>query len=166
MEDLLARLRKQLPGVRFEPGEAFSWSPAHATVTYRAARADGENEAWSLLHEAAHALLGHAGYKHDVELLLLEAAAWEKAREVAKEFDLTIDEDHVQDALDTYRDWLHQRSTCPRCASASLQISPRDYRCHNCLATWHVSASRFCRPYRLSVAATKKSPEVSRATFQ
>jgi hypothetical protein len=132
-------------------------------VTYRLG--DDEQQRWALLHEAAHVLLGHTNYRLDVDLLLLEVAAWGKAKELAGELGVSIDENHIQDSLDTYRDWLHQRSACPRCSTVSLQVSSREYRCHNCLASWHVSTSRFCRPYRLGTKPSKKSPEVSRATF-
>lgn len=167
MEKLLESLKKTLPGVSFEPGEAFYWSPEHSRVTYKLSSDENESHAWALLHEASHALLGHRNYQKDIELLLLEVAAWQKAKELAIELDISISEDHIQDCLDTYRDWLHQRAACPRCSTVSLQVSAREYRCHNCLATWQVSASRFCRPYRLSSGSNKRSPKaIPQATFQ
>ena len=168
MEKLLTSLRKMLPEVLFEPGEAFFWSPNQSKVTYKLHDGDKPQHLWALLHEASHALLGHKNYKHDVELLLLEVAAWQKAKELAGDFGMVISEDHVQDCLDTYRDWLHQRSTCPRCSTVSLQTTTREYRCHNCSAVWSVSVSRFCRPYRLSGSPIKKSPEsnLPQATFR
>jgi len=165
MQKLLAELKRLLPHVSFEAGEAFFWSPGTNKITYKPGKAKGNQYKWALLHESAHALLAHQDYKYDIELLLLEVEAWEKAKSIAKDLGLTIEEDPIQDCLDTYRDWLHQRSTCPRCSTASLQVSPREYRCHNCSADWNVSASRFCRPYRISGQQTKKSPEVIQATF-
>ncbi|MGH9856221.1 MAG: hypothetical protein ACRD4B_00105 [Acidobacteriota bacterium] len=167
MEKILANLRKTLPKVSFEPGDAFFWSPEYSKVSYKLASEDKPEHGWALLHEASHALLGHKNYQHDIELLLLEVEAWQQAKKLAGQFGLEISEDHIQDCLDTYRDWLHQRATCPRCSNVSIQVSSREYRCHNCTATWSVSASRFCRPYRLSNATNKKSPKtVSQATFQ
>lgn len=167
MNTLLQKLKVMLPSVIFEPGDAFFWSPEHSRVTYRPSPSDDIEQSWALLHEAAHAVLDHRSYEIDLELLLLEVAAWEKAKNLAREFDLEIDEDHVQDCLDTYRDWLHQRATCPRCSTVSLQASARAYQCHNCSAEWSVSTSRFCRPYRRSNAQIKKSPEaLPQATFQ
>lgn len=167
MEKLLTKLRVDLPNVSFEPGDTFSWSPEHSRITYRTDSRKKPQNSWALLHEAAHALLGHSSYRRDAELLLLEVAAWKCAKELAHKSGATISEDHIQDCLDTYRDWLHQRSTCPRCSTVSFQISARKYRCHNCLATWMVSKARFCRPYRLSNASNKKSQEtVSQATFK
>lgn len=165
MEKLLTKLRKQLPGVSFEAGTAFFWSPEYSRVTYKSG--SEEKYMWALLHEASHAILGHKNYQNDVELLMLEVSAWQQAKSLAAEYGIEISEDHIQDCLDTYRDWLHQRATCPRCSTVSLQITAREYRCHNCSAAWSVSASRFCRPYRLSTPTNKKSPEgVPQATFQ
>lgn len=167
MEKLLIGLKKLLPSVSFEPGDAFYWSPEQSRVTYKLFKDETIEHYWALLHEASHALLKHQSYESDVELLMLEVAAWQKAKELARQYDLEISEEHIQDCLDTYRDWLHQRATCPRCSTVSLQASPREYRCHNCAAHWRVSASRFCRPYRLMNSADKKSPEVlPQATFQ
>ena len=166
MEKILGTLRKKLPDVRFAEGETFCWSPAQELVTYCQSSDDSQGKL-SLLHEAAHALLGHAVYRNDLELLLMEVAAWEKACELAGEFDIAFDAECIQDRLDTYRDWLHERSTCPRCSTASLQVSTNEYRCHNCFASWHVSTSRFCRAYRLSARPNKKSPQIkSQATFR
>jgi len=170
MEKLLRRLETLLPDITFEPGETFYWSPKDSKVVYRAFdrhMAEDSTCMWSLLHEAAHAALSHKNYEHDYELLLFEVAAWEKAKELSDTYAIAISEDYIQDCLDTYRDWLHQRATCPRCSVVSLQVSATAYKCHNCSAVWTVSASRFCRPYRLSSDTTKKPPKVMpQATFQ
>ena len=148
MEKLLKDLAVLLPDIRFEPGQAFHWSPRQSLVTYERPEVEEVHHSWSLLHEASHALLGHQRYQSDLELLLLEATAWQRAKELASQLGTSIDEEHIQDCLDTYRDWLHQRSTCPRCQTVSLETAPRQYQCHNCSASWQVSASRMCRPYR------------------
>jgi hypothetical protein len=145
MDELLQNLRKLLPEVSFQSSEAFFWSPQTNTVNYTLGASHPE---WTLLHETAHALLGHSGYSCDLELLLLEVIAWEKAKELAASYAVAIDEDHIQDCLDTYRDWLHRRSTCPTCHTVSTQVSQHEYHCYNCGARWQVSKSRFCRPYR------------------
>jgi hypothetical protein len=120
--------------------------------------------AWSLLHEVGHALLDHQSYDSDLELVEMESLAWQKAKEVGVAYGHTIDEDHIQDCIDTYRDWLHQRSACPNCDNRSLQQDARHYKCFNCGQTWAVSASRFCRPYRLT-KQTKTPPSKPKATF-
>lgn len=160
MEKLLRTLSETFPHINFVAGEAFVWSPATATISYRTGQEERHHQ-WALLHETAHALLNHHSYDQDIDLLLLEVAAWQKAKELAKKVHIEVDEDHVQDCLDTYRDWLHQRSTCPRCSTVSLQSSTKEYRCYNCAAVWQVSSSRFCRPYRRSGIQNKKSPETA-----
>jgi len=167
MQQLLAELQNRLPRVLFEAGDAFYWSPQHSKVVYNQSLPQDSQPSWSLLHEAAHAMLDHQSYAYDLELVLLEVEAWNKAKQLGEELGITIQDDHVQDCLDTYRDWLHQRSTCPRCGTVSLQMASSQYQCHNCLAEWSVSASRFCRPYRLSGKQIKKSPKaIPQATFQ
>lgn len=165
MQELLEKVKKILPDVTYQAGDAFLWSPKTRTIMYKLS--PDEHHTWTLLHETAHAILGHQSYKSDVELLMLEVAAWQKAKELSLELGIELDDEHIQDCLDTYRDWLHQRSTCPRCSTVSLQVSSAEYRCHNCAADWLVSPSRFCRPYRLSSKQIKKSPGVvPQATFR
>lgn len=147
MNGVLKQIKADFPHIRFVRGKAFCWSPQGQTITYPSADLSTV-QVWSLLHEIGHALLAHTAYESDFELLLLEVAAWDKARELGERYGMTIDEDHVQDCLDTYRDWIHQRSTCPQCGNQSLQEDSRTYRCFNCRTVWQVTASRFCRPYR------------------
>lgn len=145
---LLETLVQNNPGLQFRQGEQFRWSPRTSTITFNVAELDTARGAWSLLHEVGHGVLHHRNYSNDFELVMLEVAAWQKAKEIATVMGLAIDEDHIQDCLDTYRDWLHRRSTCPTCTSTSLQDSPTSYHCHNCQTQWHVTTARFCRPYR------------------
>ncbi|MDB5185466.1 MAG: hypothetical protein JWN38_1274 [Candidatus Saccharibacteria bacterium] len=145
---LLTRLQAAFPELRFTPGEQFCWSPESGEVIYRA-EASGPEPLWSLLHETGHGLLGHTAYKADFELIRMEMAAWTKARELGQRFGVAIDEDHVQDCLDTYRDWLYKRSICPKCATKCLQQDDyAHYYCFNCHTSWRVSTSRFRRAYR------------------
>jgi hypothetical protein len=145
-------LQRHFPELRFHPGQSFYWSPDTEKVVYNQA-AKGHKATWSLLHETSHALLGHRSYKNDFELIEMEVAAWERAKELATELKLAaIEEDHVQDCLDTYRDWLYRRCICPACGTKSLQESARRYSCFNCGTRWHVTPSRFCRAYRTKIA--------------
>lgn len=170
MASVLSQIRQLLPEVKLREADAFFWSPNNQTVSYNTEEIGTDAGAWALLHETAHAVLGHTGYQSDIELLMLEVEAWQEAKTIASKLGITIDEEHIQDCLDTYRDWLHQRSTCPVCGVVCLQANPRSYHCHNCHNDWLVSASRFCRPYRLSkgVTAAKKLPEAiqPRAMFR
>ena len=124
----------------------FRWSPKEQTIYY--ASQETSEDAWSLLHELGHALLQHSSYEQDMELLEKEVAAWQKALILGEEFAVTIDPDHIQNCLDTYRDWLHKRSQCPQCTSQGLQKPSGEYFCINCGHTWLVSKERLCRPYR------------------
>lgn len=152
MEVLLGRIAQDYPDLKFIESAHFSWHAGKKHVSYRRVGKNTERNMWALLHELGHALLDHADYRYDIELLQMEVAAWEKARELAEHYRLQIDEDYIQDCLDSYRDWLHLRATCPVCYSRSLQASPSHYSCCNCQTAWQVSRSRLCRPYRLQTA--------------
>ena len=148
MQQLIPRLQAHYPQLKFVAGKQFSWSPETAEIFYSQG-AEGQQARWSLYHETGHALLDHKTYQADFELLRLEIAAWDKARQLAAAFDEVIDEDHIQDCLDTYRDWLYKRSICPNCHTKCLQQGDyQHYRCFNCHTVWRVSANRFCRVYR------------------
>jgi hypothetical protein len=158
---------KLLPNIKLEPGDSFFWSPKQNKITYNESLINSPVGAWSLLHEAAHALMNHASYNSDLGLLKLEVEAWEEAKKLGNKLNLIIDEDHIQDCLDTYRDWLHRRSKCPGCGVICLQSTATLYYCHNCNASWHVSASRFCRPYRLKIKSQKREKsQVLTTTFR
>lgn len=164
MYALLKSINQNYPNLDLVEGTAFSWSPNTKTITYAL---DGKQKTWSLLHELAHALLGHSSFETDFELLLLEVAAWEKAKALAAEHNIEIDEEHIQDCIDTYRDWLYQRSNCPACDNTSLQQNSITYRCFNCGTAWTVTASRFCRPYRRTTKqkTSSEAPKNLQTTF-
>jgi NADH pyrophosphatase NudC (nudix superfamily) len=148
MDQLLNKLRAKFPNLTFTPGQNFFWSPETSEIFYKTG-ANGKKAQWSLLHETGHARLEHHSYQADFELLQLEVEAWEQARRLGQEIDVQIDESHIQDCLDTYRDWLYKRSICPSCGTKCLQQDDHvHYRCFNCHTVWKVSASRFCRAYR------------------
>jgi hypothetical protein len=149
LDTLLARIAADYPDLRFIESAHFAWHAGRGNVTYQKAGKNTQHSMWALLHELGHALLGHKDYIHDIELLQLEVAAWDKARQLAAHYGITKGEDYIQDCLDTYRDWLHLRATCPTCYARALQSSARRYRCFNCQTEWQVSRSRLCRPYRL-----------------
>ena len=151
MEKLLTDLRTKYPDLQFKSGKQFCWSPETREIFYHEI-ADDLQADWSLLHETGHALLDHKSYTADFHLLRLEIAAWQRARELAAELGVEIDEEHIQDCLDTYRDWLYKRSICPDCGTKCLQQDDfKHYRCFNCHTIWRVSPSRFCRVYRATI---------------
>jgi hypothetical protein len=148
MQPLITKLQARFPGLRFTEGMQFCWSPETAEIFYKAGGGSRRAQ-WSLLHETGHALLGHADYRTDFELVRLEVAAWEKAHAVGTDLAIAIDPEHIQDCLDTYRDWLYKRSICPQCTAKCLQQDDYiHYRCFNCHMVWRVTTSRFCRAYR------------------
>jgi hypothetical protein len=148
VDDLLASLKTDYPHISFSPGAMFFWSPETSSVTYAISSTQPDIATWSLLHEVSHGILGHKTYNSDFELMKLEVEAWSYARKLAKKYGLRIDQEHIEDCLDTYRDWLHGRSTCPTCSTVCIQKDPKTYQCFNCQSVWQVSSSRFCRPYR------------------
>jgi hypothetical protein len=158
MQKLLNTLRTQYPELKFSAGKQFCWSPETSEIFYKKDLKD-VHAVWSLLHETGHALLGHANYYRDFELLKLEVAAWEQAEKLAMNLNISIDIDHIQDCLDTYRDWLYKRSICPICQTKCLQMDDHSkYHCFNCHTVWKVSSSRFCRAYRSTKNLGEPSP--------
>lgn len=151
MEQTINSLRKRFPAIRYREGTIFCWSPKSKEVYFIPSQ-HSQSAVWSLLHETAHAVLDHVHYHTDFELVRMEVAAWEEAKYIGKDLGITIDEDHIQDCLDTYRDWLCARSVCPHCNTRALQqASLKYYRCFNCHMQWRVTPSRFCRAYRAAV---------------
>jgi hypothetical protein len=160
MDKLISRLKTGYPALNFTAGRQFSWSPETDEIIYKGS-ASGKRAVWSLLHETGHALLKHQGYKGDFELLRLEIDAWQRARSLADDLNLSIDDDHIEDCLDTYRDWLYKRSICPTCSAKCLQQGDFvHYSCFNCHTTWRVTASRFCRAYRSTKHVTQPAASI------
>jgi len=150
MEKLVLRLQADYPHLTFVAGQPFCWSPEDNHIFYSV-----DSGAAGLLHEVGHALLKHGHYASDLELLTKELEAWQRAFELGAHYNIPVDREHAEDCLDTYRDWVHKRSLCPVCESSGLQTSPQRYQCLNCRHSWHVTAARFCRPYRRSSAASR-----------
>lgn len=156
---LLKKLKADYPLLKFEAGSNFRWSPSKQTVFYDQSQPQVTE---LLLHETAHGVLGHKNYTTDVELIAMESAAWQTAFELAKTYGLTLAKSAAEDHLDTYRDWLHARSTCPNCTATGYQTGRRQYSCPACLTSWQVNEARSCalRRYRTAspTAATAATP--------
>jgi len=138
---LLPKLEKDYSQLLFIPSDRFSWSPTKQTIFYD--QSDTSNTSL-LLHELAHGLLGHHDYSKDIELVAMESEAWDKALELADTYGIKIKDDTVQDNLDTYREWLHARSTCPRCDATGYQSGKNTYTCVACAHEWRVNEARLC----------------------
>lgn len=139
---LATKLQRDFPEIRFAPGETFAWQPQEKAVRYVAASGDLP----ALLHETAHAQLGHHEYVRDIALLRMEREAWQYAKEtLAAKYAVEITEDDIEEALDTYRDWLHARSTCPHCEATGLQTRREgEYSCPACSTEWRANEARTC----------------------
>ena len=150
--DAISDLSKQLAAaysdITFIEGDEFMWSPTKRTVTFNSSEPSGSA---LLLHELGHAVLGHANYSRDVELIAMEVDAWQQARTLASTYSVTLNEDHIEDHLDTYREWLHARSLCPQCNATGLQSNTRQYRCLACTHEWRVNEARICALRRYNV---------------
>jgi hypothetical protein len=85
----------------------------------------------------------------------MESDAWQKAEQVGRQYDYEISPIAIEDALDTYRDWLHSRSVCPLCTATGLQIRRSRYQCLACTTIWRVNDARTCSLRRYP---TKNSP--------
>lgn len=145
--------RPGLTHLTFKKGEMFSWDHTACAITYNSSLPDASSY---LLHEAAHAILGHASYRRDIELIAMERAAWQAAIELAPAYDISIDPELIEDSLDTYRDWLHARSLCPQCSATGIQVRRFDYQCLACHHTWRVNEARSCALRRYGA---KKRPQ-------
>jgi hypothetical protein len=137
---LLKLVKSDYPQFVFEPSSDFHWSHKENTIYF----AKNEKNPSYLFHELAHAILDHTTYKKDIELLGMERDAWDTAKKIAEKYSHIIDEDFIQDNLDTYREWLHSRSTCNKCTATGLQISKNTYKCIACSAVWRVNEARTC----------------------
>jgi hypothetical protein len=153
---IAAKLKRYFAGYQFVAGDAFGWSPTQHQISHPHLATSAD--IWTLLHEIAHAELSHYSYLLDVELIRQEAAAWEYAQTVlAPRFKQEIQEDHIQDHLDTYRVWLHERSRCPECDQNGLQTTQNTYSCSNCRCLWRVNDARGCALRRIRLQALGRS---------
>ena len=126
--ELLQKLKEGFPEFRFKNGKKFAFRPPKTIVL-------GPVEPFSellALHEVSHAILNHKSFRMDIERLRMENEAWDKAKELAKKYDIKVDEDFIQDELDTYRDWLHSKSKCKKCGLTCYQTLDGVYHCPRC----------------------------------
>lgn len=147
---LLAEVQQDHPEISFQADNTFRWSAETQTVYYD----NGADHAvWTLLHEVGHVISRHSGYHTDGMLVRMEVEAWYKAKELAEGYEMEIDEDYIQDCIDSYRNWQYKRSMCPVCGQTGLEKPGGNYRCFNCRNTWEVTKNRFCRVYRKQARA-------------
>jgi len=152
IHSLIRRLKTAHPQLTFEVADEFLWSPDTNTIFYNPSETEAAN---LLLHELSHALLEHKKYSRDVELVAMETSAWDEAKRYADSLPddvrVEINDDVAQNHLDTYREWLHARSTCPKCSATGFQIGPSTYSCPACARSWRVNEARICALRRYSL---------------
>lgn len=126
--ELVEQLKVDYPDFCFRKGRKFAFRPPKTIII-------GPDEEYSpllLLHEMGHAILGHRSFRTDVGRVKMERAAWEKARELCDKYGVLYDEEIVERELDTYRDWLDQKSRCPSCGLTRFQTPDGEYHCPRC----------------------------------
>lgn len=142
---ILSKIKQDFPEIHFVSGDVFAWSPESMTITYiPGSSTDGTAH---LLHELAHALLKHSDYQRDINLIDMERSAWEYAvQKLAPRYnvDIAMTDDIVQNSLDSYREWLHARSSCPNCQAVGIENHKHQYRCLQCQSSWRVNEARNC----------------------
>ena len=126
----LAKIRSDFPEIKFRQGRKFAYRPPRTVIV-------GPKEPRDellLLHELGHALSGHCVFLTDAMRLKMEREAWEKARELASKYGVEFNEAAAEAELDTYREWLHQKSSCHNCGLTRYQTPDGVYHCPRCEA--------------------------------
>lgn len=146
---LVAKLSHDFPNVSFVKDDLSRWSAVESTVYYNLTEPHVD---WIILHELSHACLKHTQYTRDIALLAMERDAWQHAADaLAPRYGITIDEDFIEDHLDTYRDWLHAKSTCPACTQNGMEYARKRYRCLACGHEWRTNNGTQTRIRRYTV---------------
>lgn len=151
-DNFVEQLAKDFPGLHFRLGKKFTFRPPR-TIIYEswleqgaciksddladdesgvATRNEQNYYRLQLLHEVGHAVLEHKNFTMDLERLQMERAAWEEAKKMCTHYGVVYDEEFVEEELDTYRDWLHQKSCCPVCKLTRYQTRDGKYHCPSC----------------------------------
>ncbi len=125
----LAKVRGDYPEVKFVAGKRFSFRPPRTVVF---CDESDDTAPLLLLHELGHFLTGRFDFKTEVERLKIEVMAWEKAKELAPLYGVFVDEDLIENELDSYRDFLHQKSRCPLCGLTRFQTPDSVFHCPKC----------------------------------
>ena len=136
---------RDYPNLTFTASDTFRWIPSTNTIEYVSTVT--KQEPYLLLHEIGHASLQHGTYASDIELLDMEREAWHYALSTLVPrygLDRTVAQSIADDALDSYREWLHRRSTCPTCSAVGIESTKHHYVCLVCEQTWRVNEARSC----------------------
>ncbi len=121
------------------PGERFSYSSETKTIQYIPESIETPLGRLALLHEIAHARLGHFSYIYDVELFTMELEAWEETKRLALEYSVEADIEHIENCIESYDKWLTRRATCPKCSTYGHQRNYDLFSCFICDTYWKVN---------------------------
>lgn len=131
-EPFITQLASDYPNFRFRIGKKFAFCPPN-TIFFGPPQ---PNYALQTLHELAHGLCGHKDWSNSVSRIKIEREAWERARGLFKTYQKLSpdpwDEDFVENSLDTYRDWLHQKTLCKTCGLTRFQDDSGAFHCPHC----------------------------------
>lgn len=144
-------LQKDYPQFVFQNASVFCWVYETQSIQFNPAILEFDEGIYQLFHELGHALCGHKMFTSGIELLKIEVEAWEKAKQIGKKYSIDINQDHIEKCLDTYRDWLHLRSTCPMCSVIATELDVCRYKCFNCGQQWQTPADQRSRCYRKKI---------------
>lgn len=135
----LGDLQQLYPAFIFKPSSRFRFHPPNTIYYEINPNVPFQSFALQLLHELGHAMSGHYNYRLAIERLKLEVEAWQTAQKILElhpewktKYCLVFDQDFAELHLDTYRDWLHQKATCPKCGLTMLQNSDQNWLCPHC----------------------------------
>lgn len=124
----LAKIKSSYPDFKFVTGAKFAFRPPKTIVI----GPEEPEDASLLLHELGHALSLHRDFNTGAKRLKMEVEAWEKARELASQYGIEMDDEMIEGELDTYREWLHQKSRCKKCGLTCFQTPDGSYHCPRC----------------------------------
>ncbi|MBR5389409.1 hypothetical protein IK146_02525 [Candidatus Saccharibacteria bacterium] len=124
----LNMLQESYPDYVFKPGRKFLFRPPKSIYYLES----DENFRLLILHELAHALLGHYTFDRSLERLQIERDAWAKTRELCQLHSIPYDDNLAETELNTYRDWVHQKTLCKRCGLSCLEVSSESLYCPFC----------------------------------
>lgn len=147
---LLAKLTQDFPELRFVLGRKFMFRPTR-TIVIEKTIFEQKNESGRagkkvddlckneqifydlrLLHEVGHALLEHKNCSNELDRIKKERSAWEKAQALSYIYNIAYDKEFVEAELDSYRDWLEQKTRCPECGMVRCRDHKGCLRCPIC----------------------------------
>ena len=149
----LAKIKSDYPELNLKKGKRFAFRPPH-TITYTDSLTSLEKPILKtasshaasdtdvnfsknalcllFLHELGHFLIKKNTFKTEIGRLKIEVLAWEKAKSLCPRYQVKIDEDLIERELDTYRDWLHTKSTCRNCGLTRFETPDGVFHCPRC----------------------------------